>query len=98
MKKVVLEVFGGISLVLLLSLFSLLFAQKANAMIVGAPYPNPFNPGAGQKTTISFSVDTSQYVTVQIVNQFTAQSGTYNSYTYQMYGIVQILFITITRL
>jgi hypothetical protein len=83
MKKVVLEVFGGISLVLLLSLFSLLFAQKANAMIVGAPYPNPFNPGAGQKTTISFSVDTSQYVTVQIVNQFTAQSGTYNSYTYQ---------------
>jgi len=32
------------------------------------PTPNPFNPNLGQTTSISFSVDDTQYVTVKIVN------------------------------
>jgi len=52
----------------MLFLFSLLFAQKTYAIVVTNPTPNPFNPGAGQRTSISFMVDNTQYVTVKIVN------------------------------
>jgi len=49
-------------------LFSLLISQRTYAITVTNPSPNPFNPGSGQSTTISFSVDNTQYVTVKIVN------------------------------
>ncbi|MGC9059481.1 MAG: hypothetical protein ACP5H3_03715 [Candidatus Aenigmatarchaeota archaeon] len=64
-----------VSIVLIVLLFfSLIITNKVLAFSVTNPSPNPFNPGLGQTSTISFSVDSTQYVTVQIVNQFTSKT------------------------
>jgi len=47
---------------------SLIITQRVYGITVTNPTPNPFNPNLGQTTSISFSVDNTQYVTVKIVN------------------------------
>lgn len=47
---------------------SLIITQRVYGITVTNPTPNPFNPNLGQMTSISFSVDNTQYVTVKIVN------------------------------
>lgn len=74
-----LALFGAI---ILLVLLSFLVANNVYAITVTNPSPNPFNPGAGETSTISFSVDNSQYVTVQIVNQFSSKNDDSNTYHY----------------
>jgi len=69
-----------VSIVLIVLLFfSLIIADKVLAISVTNPSPNPFNPGQGQKSTISFSVDSTQYVTVKIVNQYTTTPANSNN-------------------
>lgn len=53
---------------LMIFIVSLIITQRVYAITVTNPTPNPFNPNLGQTTSISFSVDNTQYVTVKIVN------------------------------
>jgi len=68
-------------------LASLLITQKIYAISVTNPTPNPFNPGYGQTTSISFSIDNSQYVTIKIVNCKTSFNDPIKKYYYtNVYG------------
>jgi len=67
---------------IVLLFFSLIITNKVLAISVTNPSPNPFNPGQGQTSTISFSVDNTQYVKVQIVNQFTSKNDASKTYSY----------------
>jgi len=82
MKKALIHVFYLIGLTLAIFLFSLLIEQRIYAITVTNPTPNPFNPGSGQTTSISFSVDTTQYVTVKIVNFNHNWEQYFNGYKY----------------
>lgn len=60
---------------------SLVITQRVYGITVTNPTPNPFNPNLGQTTSISFSVDSTQYVTVKIVNCRTS----FNNATWKYY-------------
>ena len=87
MKKALIHLFYLIGLTLVIFLFSLLIVQRIYAITVTNPTPNPFNPGSGQTTSISFSVDNTQYVTVRIVNCRTSfNNATWKYYYTNVYG------------
>jgi hypothetical protein len=82
MKNKIQYMLGLFGAIIILLALSFVVTSSVYAITVTNPSPNPFNPGSGQTSTISFSVDSTQYVKVQIVNQFTSFNDASKTYSY----------------
>jgi len=82
MKNKIQYMLGLFGAIIILLALSFVVTNSAYAITVSNPSPNPFDPGQGQVSNISFSVDNSQYVTVQIVNQFSSKNDASKPYSY----------------